>query len=206
MNRSWIGIDITYHSISLILRRFADTFGEKILDTIELNGVPRDFESAVSLANKKNDKVRKEFEKWSILTYSNNKAAINEKKGGDRGIDGIAYFVDSSDTGEALIKKVIISVKSNVTLVPNFVRDLFGTVEREKAACGILITLYDAPNLVKEAKTYGKFTHSYLGTEFNKISVVSIKNILDGDRLLLPLSLEVIKKAERKGIDQKELF
>ena len=203
--RKWIGVDITYHSISLILRRLTDTFGEKILETIELNGAPRDFESAVSLVNNTNDKARKEFEKWSILTYSNNKAAINTKKGGDRGIDGIAYFVDGSPTGEALIKKVIFSVKSNVNMTPSFVRDLFGTVEREKAACGVLITLYDAPNLAKEAKTYGKFTHSFLGTEFDKISIVSTKEILSGARLSLPLSLEIIKKAERND-RQKELF
>ena len=203
--RKWIGIDITFHSISLIIRRLTDTFGEKILETIELNGTPRDFESAVSLANNPNDKVRKEFEKWSILTYSNNKAAINAKKRGDRGIDGIAYFVDGSPTGEALIKKVIFSVKSNTNMTPAFVRDLFGTVEREKAECGILITLYDAPNLVKEAKTYGKFAHSFLGTEYDKISVVSAKEILSGARLNLPLSLEIIKKAERND-RQRELF
>ncbi|MDR0527165.1 MAG: restriction endonuclease, partial [Spirochaetaceae bacterium] len=203
--RAWIGIDITYHSISLILRRLTDSFGEKIIETIELNGVPLDFESAVSLANNKNDKARKEFEKWSVLTYSSNKAAINSKKGGDRGIDGIAYFVDGSSNGEALVKKVIFSVKTNAAMVPGFVRDLYGTVEREKAACGVLITLYDAPNLVKEAKTYGKFVHSFLGTEYNKISIVSTKEILSGERLNLPLSLEVIKKAERSD-RQKELF
>jgi len=157
------------------------------------------------LANNINDKARKEFEKWSVLTYSNNKAAINAKKGGDRGIDGIAYFVDGSPTGEAVIKKVIFSIKSNINMVPSFVRDLFGTVEREKAACGVLITLYDAPNLVKEAKTYGKFTHNFLGTEYDKISIISIKEILSGARLTLPLSLEVIKKAE-KNDRQKELW
>jgi hypothetical protein len=197
MGRNWIGIDITYHSISLTLRRLTDSFGEKLLEEIELNGTPRDFNSAVSLANNKNDRTRKEFEKWSVLTYSNNKAAINEKKGGDKGIDGIAYFVDGSPTGEAFIEKVIFSVKSNVNMVPNFVRDLYGTVEREKAACGILITLYDTPNLVKEAKTYGKFLHNFLGTEYDKISVVSTKEILAGVRLNLPLSLDVVKKAER---------
>ena len=205
MGRKWIGIDITYHSISLILRRLTDSFGEEILKTIEINGTPRDFNSAVSLANNANDKTRKEFEKWSILTYSNNKAAVNTKKGGDRGIDGIAYFVDGTPAGDALIKKVIFSVKSNVTMIPNFVRDLYGTVEREKAACGVLLTLYGAPNLIKEAKTYGKFVHSFLGTEYDKISVISIKEILSGSRLNLPLSLEVIKKAE-KSDRQKELF
>jgi site-specific DNA-methyltransferase (adenine-specific) len=206
LERSWIGIDITYHSISLILKRLTDSFGESVLEKVELNGVPRDFNSAVNLAHKKNDKLRKEFEKWAVLTYSNNRAAINEKKGGDRGIDGIAYFVDASPTGEALVKKVIFTVKTNTTLVPNFIRDLYGTIEREKAACGIFITLYDAPNMVKEAKTYGKFTHSYLGTSYDIISIVSAQDIINGARLNLPLSLEIAKKAERKETQQDELF
>jgi hypothetical protein len=30
--------------------------------------------------------------------------------------------------------------------------DLFGTIEREKAVMGILLTLYPMPNLVKESK------------------------------------------------------
>lgn len=80
LNRQWIGIDITYQSISLILKRLEDTFGKTIADSVELNGVPEDMESAIALAHKKDDRVRKEFEKWAVLTYSNNKAMINEKK------------------------------------------------------------------------------------------------------------------------------
>ena len=48
-------------------------------------------ESVDALIHKKDDRVRKEFEKWAILTYSDNRAVINEKKGADKGIDGVAY-------------------------------------------------------------------------------------------------------------------
>ena len=48
--------------------------------------------SAVALAHKKDDRLRKEFEKWAVLTYTNNRAVINEKKGADAGIDATAYF------------------------------------------------------------------------------------------------------------------
>lgn len=80
LKRKWIGIDITYQSISLILKRIEDAYGKTILDKIEINGIPRDMDAAKALAHKKDDRVRKEFEKWSILTYSDNKAIINEKK------------------------------------------------------------------------------------------------------------------------------
>ena len=48
--------------------------------------------SARALANNRDDRLRKEFEKWAVLTYSNNQAVINDKKGKDQGIDGISYF------------------------------------------------------------------------------------------------------------------
>ncbi|MFM6073884.1 MAG: site-specific DNA-methyltransferase, partial [Dolichospermum sp.] len=90
LNRQWIGIDITYQSISLILKRLEDSF-PGVLKTIKLHGIPKDIESARALANKTDDRTRKEFEKWAILTYTNNKAVINTKKGADKGIDGIVY-------------------------------------------------------------------------------------------------------------------
>ena len=74
LNRKWIGIDITYQSISLILKRLEEYYGSSTLQKIKINGVPQDFESAVSLANKQDDRTRKEFEKWAVLTYSNNRA------------------------------------------------------------------------------------------------------------------------------------
>jgi DNA modification methylase len=96
LNRKWIGIDITYHSVSLILKRMADSYPDDwalIEHDLFLDGVPRDMASAKALANRKDDKTRKEFEKWAVLTYSQNQARINEKKGADAGIDGEAFFL-----------------------------------------------------------------------------------------------------------------
>ena len=78
----WIGIDITYQSISVVLRRVEDLFGAKSLELITIDGIPRDMQSAEALAHKIDDRLRKEFEKWAVLTYTNNRAVINEKKGG----------------------------------------------------------------------------------------------------------------------------
>ncbi|MFM6910072.1 MAG: DNA-methyltransferase, partial [Dolichospermum sp.] len=63
LNRQWIGIDITYQSISLILKRLEDTFGKAVLETINISGIPKDMKSAEALALKKDDRTRKEFEK-----------------------------------------------------------------------------------------------------------------------------------------------
>ncbi|MFN0202242.1 MAG: DNA-methyltransferase [Bacteroidia bacterium] len=212
LKRKWIGVDITYQSISLILKRLEDTFGgdftkdvadketKKILQAarVELNGVPQDMEAAIALANRKDDRLRKEFEKWFVLSFSNNRAAIHEKKGGDGGIDGIAYMMDSDEKGKQLYKQVIFSVKSNKTLSPTVVRDLYGTVEREKAAVGYLLTLYPMPNLVKEASKYGQYENKMFGHSYPKIVVISVQELLDGERMNLPTVMSVLKSAERK--------
>jgi len=210
--RNWIGIDITYQSISLILKRLEDTFGNDFTkDVVDkntkeiikssrviLSGVPQDFESAVALANKQDDRVRKEFEKWIVLTYSNNRAIINDKKGGDGGIDGTAFIVDYNDKNEQDFKQVIFSVKSNKILSPTVIRDLYGTIEREKAVMGFLLTLYPMPNLVKEAGKYGTYQNKMFGHSYPKITVISVQDILEGKKMYLPTSVEVLKKAERK--------
>lgn len=214
LNRQWIGIDITYQSISLILKRlehsFAKDFAEnyvrkedaELIEKLEVSGVPKDFESAVALANRQDDRTRKEFEKWFVLSYSKNRATINDKKGGDGGIDGYA-FLDYVDENKKIVKEVLFSVKSNQKLDPSVIRDLNGTVEREKAIAGFLLTLYSMPNLVKECKKYGqvKLANNF----YPKIQVVCVEQMLNGEYLNLPNVIEVLKKAEAQAL-QKDLF
>jgi DNA modification methylase len=217
LKRNWIGIDITYQSISLILKRLEDTFGgdftKDIIDkeskqilraaSVELNGVPQDFASAIALANKKDDRLRKEFEKWFVLSYSNNRAVINDKKGGDGGIDGTAYMVDIDEKGGQEYKQVIFSVKSSEKLSPSVIRDLFGTIERENAAIGYLLTLYPMPNLAKEAAKYGSYQNKMFGHAYPKITVVSVQELIDGALMAIPTVVSVLKSAERKGKKEK---
>ena len=49
LRRKWIGMDITYQSIALVLRRLEKTYGRKILDRILLDGIPRDMKSAIAV-------------------------------------------------------------------------------------------------------------------------------------------------------------
>ncbi|TAE00062.1 MAG: site-specific DNA-methyltransferase [Bacteroidetes bacterium] len=214
LKRSWIGIDITYQSISLIIKRLEDSFGEDftkdIVDkeskqiikpaNLKLSGVPQDFAAAVALANKEDDRVRKEFEKWFVLSFSDNRAMINEKKGGDDGIDGLAFILDFDEKNQQDLKKIIFSVKSGKTLSTNVIRDLVGTMEREKAVIGYLLTLYPMPNLVKDSGRYGIYQSKMFGHSYPKIEVISVDDFFAGKRLALPTnnSIEVLKKAKIK--------
>jgi site-specific DNA-methyltransferase (adenine-specific) len=195
LNRQWIGIDITYQSISLILKRLEDSFGKGILDHITLNGIPKDMKSAEALANKSDDRTRKEFEKWAVLTYSNNRATINQKKGADKGIDGIAYFRSEKDDPE----KIILQVKSG-KVSSRDIRDLQGTMTRETATLGIFITLEKpTKDMIKEAKEAGIYKSQFMSAPVDKIRIVTVQEIIEEQkRLDILLALEVLKSAEKQ--------
>ena len=195
LNRQWIGIDITYQSISLILKRVEDAFGQGVLENIVLNGIPKDMNSAEALANKQDDRTRKEFEKWAVLTYSNNRAIINQKKGADKGIDGIAYFRSEKDDPE----KIILQVKSG-KVSSRDIRDLQGTMTREDAVLGVFITLQKpTKDMIKESKEAGIYRSQYMSNPVDKIRIVTIQEIIEEQkRLDILLTLEVLKSAEKQ--------
>jgi site-specific DNA-methyltransferase (adenine-specific) len=195
LNRQWIGIDITYQSISLILKRLEDSFGKGVLENITLNGIPKDMEAAVALANKSDDRTRKEFEKWAVLTYSNNRAIINQKKGADKGIDGIAYFRSEKDDPE----KIILQVKSG-KVSSRDIRDLQGTITRESATLGVFITLQKpTKDMSKEAKEAGIYQSQYMSAPVDRIRIVTVQEIIEEQkRLDILLALEVLKSAEKQ--------
>jgi hypothetical protein len=204
LKRNWIGIDITYQSISLILKRLEDSFGKSILNKIELNGIPEDIESAIALANKKEDKTRKEFEKWAVLTYSNNRAVINEKKGADQGIDGIAYMQDRDENEDIVFKNVLFSVKSDKNPKVSYIRDFYGTIEREKAAMGYFITLHKPTSqMIAECRKIDNYKNNLIDREYPKITIVTVEEILTGERMTIPLSnqIDVVKSAKLKKQD-----
>lgn len=205
LKRNWIGIDITYQSISLVLHRLEGQYGAEILNNVTLNGIPQDMESAKALALKKDDRLRKEFEKWAVLTYSNNRARINDKKGGDKGIDGTAFFL----TEKGQNAKVVFQVKSG-TVGRGDIAKLNSDRIREGAELGVFMTLQTPTQGMKEeANSVGTYVHKLMGRNYPIIQIVTIGEIIEQrKRLDIPMSLESVKKAQPTIPDasQPELF
>ena len=205
LKRKWIGIDITYQSIALILRRLSDSYGKAILDAIALNGVPRDRDAARALALKKDDRVRKEFEKWAVLTYSNNRAVINDKKGGDGGIDGTAYFLTAPDANA----KIVFQVKSG-KVGRGDISKMNNDRTREGAELAVFLTLEPATKgMREEAAAAGFFTYDYMNKNYPRVAIVTIAEMLEeGIRMDMPLTQEVLKSARTvtERIAHPELF
>ncbi|MCL1831652.1 MAG: restriction endonuclease [Oscillospiraceae bacterium] len=199
LERQWIGIDISYYSISLIINRLEKSYGKEVMDNIKVGGIPQDMEAAVALSLKKDDRLRKEFERWAVLTYSNNKAMINDKKGKDYGIDGVIRVCEGEQFRDALF-----SVKSG-KVGAAVIRDFRGVIERENAAFGVFITLNPpTKDMKQEAATAGTY-HNERMADFPKIKIVTIGDILNGETLDVPLAADVVKKVKAAVAEDRQL-
>ncbi len=204
--RKWSGIDITYQSIALVLKRLEDQSGARwseVEQSIAMTGIPRDIASAVSLAHKKDDRVRKEFEKWAVLTYTSNRGKINEKKGADAGIDGRVYFM----TGRTESATMIFQVKSGIVHRDDIAK-LRGDMEKDGAALATLITLTEPTDpMFRDARAAGLYHHELMDRDYDKIQIVTIHEILDGKRLDIPLVKDLaVNKPGKKTAVSEELM
>ncbi|HEY6184842.1 MAG TPA: DNA methyltransferase [Terriglobales bacterium] len=195
LNRRWIGMDITYQAIAIILARLEDQFGKEVADAVMLDGIPKDMASAKALAHRKDDRVRKEFEKWAILTYTNNRAIVRQKKGADGGVDGVFYFWNGGDGG---VSKMVLQTKSGGVQRKD-IAALRGDMDKESAAVACLITL-EAPTkpMMQDAKAAGIYENRTRGIRCDRIRIVRVEEIIQSHhRLELPLHYEALNKAQR---------
>jgi hypothetical protein len=198
LGRQWIGIDITHLAISLIERRLKDAFPEIRFEVI---GTPRDIAAARDLAARS----KHQFEYWAVsLVDAVPQGGAQEdrkaKRGADRGIDGIRWVRTGPKPDD--LDRVIVSVKAGETVGVAAVRDLAGTVQREGALAGTLITLAKpTKEMLREAASHG-FASTGLG-EFRKIMVKTVEELMAGvhaeDERLPPLGRhEGFRRAKRE--------
>ena len=192
LQRKWIGIDITYQAIATVITRMEDQFGKDILKSVAVGGLPRDVEAARALAQRRDDRLRKEYEKWAILTYTNNRAVIHEKRGADEGIDGVVYFREREGVG-----KMVLQAKSG-HVERKDIAALRGDLGKQRATIACLITL-DKPSrqMMQAAKDAGQYTNDLTGQQCDKIQIVTVEELIEkrpATRLDMPLDLTAIKK------------
>lgn len=197
LNRRWIGIDITHLSIALLKYRLKDSFGLVERRDYALRGEPEDMASARQLAQDD----RYQFQWWALSLVRARPAGGGEtaregRKGADQGIDGVITFVDDAP-GKP--KRVIIQVKSG-HVTSQVVRDLHGTVEREKAAIGVLITL-ETPSKAMEAEAAagGMYHSPGWDRDYPRLQILTIAQLLGGTEVRMPPAHGTFKPAPREG-------
>jgi site-specific DNA-methyltransferase (adenine-specific) len=190
LDRQWVGIDITYLAVDLIRKRLFHTFGPGIENTYTVHGIPTDREGAAALF----DHNPFDFERWAVSMV---RGQPNDKQVGDKGIDGrIRFFgLDSK------ICTAIVSVKGGAIVGPSAARDLVGTVANSGAEMGILVMLHKpSPGTLEVAAQSGNYVDPITETSFPRIQVLTVEQLLAGERPKMPLPLTpYIKAASQQG-------
>ena len=188
LNRNWIGIDITHLAVALMKNRLKTAFNILPGQDYAVVGEPVDAGSARALA----EQDRFQFEFWAMSLLE--AFPREQKKGADRGIDGVVYFIDGP---RRAVNKAIVQVKSGRVSSP-LIRDLVGTVEREKAAMGLFITLEEPTRDMRTEAVSAGFYHSDLWqTDYPKIQIRTVGELLEGRAFEIPRHPQTYQAAQR---------
>ena len=206
LNRRWIGIDITHLAITLIKHRLADAWAHYKSPDSKLRykviGEPKDLSGAETLA--KEDPYQ--FQWWSLGLVG--ARPVEQKKGADRGIDGRLYFHDEGPGGKT--KQILFSVKSGHISVRD-IRDLRGTIEREEAEIGVLITMEEPTKPMRTEAASSGFYKSPWGSQHPTLQILTIEELLNGKRIDCPplgqvnVTFKKASKAKDAPAEQKDL-
>ena len=189
LKRQWIGIDITHLAVALMKSRLKTAFGIAPGKDYEVVGEPVDAGSARALA----EQDRYQFQFWAMSLLE---AFPREqfKRGADRGIDGLVYFIDGP---RRTTNKAVVQVKSGKVSSPH-IRDLKGTVEREKAALGLFITLEEPTRDMRtEAVSAGFYRSDVWQKDYPKIQIRTVGELLQGRGFEVPPHPSMYQAAQR---------
>ena len=189
LNRRWIGIDITHLAVALMKNRLKTAFNILPGQDYQVVGEPVDVGSARALAEQ--DRFQFQFWAMSLLEAFPRE---QDKRGADRGIDGVVYFIDGP---RRAVNKAVVQVKSGRVSSP-LIRDLVGTVEREKAAMGLFITLEEPTRDMRTEAVSAGYYHSDLWqTDFPKIQIRTVGELLEGRAFEIPRHPQTYQPAQR---------
>jgi site-specific DNA-methyltransferase (adenine-specific) len=205
LGRRWLGIDITYLSIALQKYRMESMFPGI---TFRVVGEPQSTQDARQLALDD----RFQFQWWALSLVRARPLGADQgskkgKKGADKGVDGVITFEDEG--GLARPKRIIVQVKSG-KVSSRDIRDLVGTIEREKAVMGVFITLEEPTRDMKaEAVSAGYYHSPGWNQDYDRVQILTVEQLLHGESIKMPPANVTFKQAERvkeEGAKQRGLF
>jgi site-specific DNA-methyltransferase (adenine-specific) len=169
MGRRWIGIDIAAKAVEVTEGRFE----KQGWAAPDVRWYPPDIDAAKALAARPSGGQK--FEAWALRKIR----AVRRRKH-DRGIDGESFFRDA----EGRVTHVLVSVKSG-KLNPGMVRDLRGTMERERVPIGALVTLNEPSKEMRHEATHAGFL-TVGGQQIQRLQFLTVEQIFKGERIRAP--------------------
>ena len=191
LRRGWIGIDITHLSIALQKYRLNDMFELVSGKDYAVIGEPTTVDAARAMAQDSANEGRYQFEWWALSLVrakpvGGKSGSRRGKKGADKGIDGVINFFEPDDKGRGKARKAVVQVKSGAVKSGD-IRDLKGTIEREKAAIGIFITLEKPTTAMgKEALAAGYYESDFWRKSYRRLQILTIGDLLGGAMVDMP--------------------
>ena len=167
LNRRWIGIDIAYAAVALMKNRL-EAFGDQA--QYEIQGAPTTVEDARELAESNPYQFQ-----WWVMDFLGG-AAVEHKKGADRGVDGRLYVPDGTPSGGHI--EIIVSVKAgNVTVA--HIRELEHVVRQEGAQIGVLVTMQEPTRPMRaEASEVKPYIHEPSGAAYPALQILTAADLL----------------------------
>ncbi|MFL1377777.1 DNA methyltransferase [Nocardiopsis protaetiae] len=194
LGRAWTGIDVTTIAIDLIDARLRHTYSEKAKESYEILGIPKDLPGAKALFNQSPF----EFERWCVMLVD---GQPNQKQVGDKGIDGVIRIPVNAKGGS---DKILVSVKGG-NVNPAQVRDLAGTVGTQKAAMGIFVSMKKpTKGMIDAANSAGYYSYPINGQKYPKIQILTVEELLSGNKPNMPTALLPYFQAKRRYDDNHE--
>jgi DNA modification methylase len=203
LGRRWVGIDLTYLAIAVMKARLLDSFG---LQDVQVIGQPTEVEGARQLLAKGDLESRYQFQWWALNLVGAKPVGGIERKGADKGVDGIITFTNAD--GE--LDTVLVSVKSGAAN-SGMVQQLKGALDTHRAAIGLFVSLEESTGPMRQEAATAGFYHSDLtGRDYQRLQLLSIRELLDeGKKPDLPLfvmpAFQKATKIQPMQGDQQEL-
>lgn len=194
LGRHWLGIDITHLSVALMKYRLRDMFNLEPKKDYAVVGEPEDLDGARQLAE--DDKYQ--FQWWALSLIEaqplgGQDGSKQGKKGSDKGIDGVIPFIE----GQRTRQQVLVQVKGG-HVKSGDIRDLVGTIQREKAAIGVFITLEKpSKDMRTEAASAGFYQSPVWNKNYPRIQILTIEELLDGRQIEMPPAYGTFRQAGR---------
>ena len=189
LGRQWLGIDITHLAVALMKNRLKTAFDLEPGRDYQVVGEPTDAGSARALW----EQDPFQFEFWAVSLLEAQPQS-EQRRGADRGIDGLLYFIDGP---RRTSHKIVVQVKGGRVSSPQ-VRDLKGVVEREKAALGLFISLEEPTRDMRTEAASGGFFHSEVWQrDYPKIQLRTIADLLEGRGFEIPHHQPMFQAAPR---------
>jgi site-specific DNA-methyltransferase (adenine-specific) len=171
LGRKWIGMDIAIRAIEIIKDRLDQRFTPRVWTE---HGEPADVDQAAHLA----ETNPYDFQWWAVRLLGGHPPKGEKKKGSDGGIDGELTLTDDKGTQ----RRGIVSVRGGLA-TPRFVKALSETVRQEKADFGVLVTLYEPTQGMRDtARACGPapWASEERGKQAHRIRIVTVPEIMSG--------------------------